>query len=276
MHTEGKTLHPVDMPTIRYDAVAPGRPFHAVLTASRTPVREHGHDFWEAMLVVEGGGRHLRGSQTSRLAPGSIALLGPEDRHAIMPDPGGMAWVNVAFPDVLWRAFRAMAGDVGADTLRSTRAPFDRIVHAFRAGEDGRALVAFFAEAFAPGEAEAGSWLERALSADLVNGGVAAMREAACVSASHLARAVRAATGRSPTEIVVAHRLERADGLLATTTTPIAEIALDCGFANLSYFYRAYHRRYGRTPLDARRRAQRPLAPPSGGTNPHIYTSLAG
>jgi AraC-like DNA-binding protein len=35
-------------------------------------------------------------------------------------------------------------------------------------------------------------------------------------------------------------------------TRPIGEIALACGFVDLSYFNRAFRRRYGLTPSDVR------------------------
>jgi AraC-like DNA-binding protein len=67
-------------------------------------------------------------------------------------------------------------------------------------------------------------------------------------------------TGRSFSEHVLDRRLERAAAVLrnpAHAYRKISDIALDCGFNDLSYFNRAFRRRYGVTPSDRREGARR-------------------
>ncbi|MBC8102552.1 MAG: helix-turn-helix transcriptional regulator [Cytophagales bacterium] len=85
--------------------------------------------------------------------------------------------------------------------------------------------------------------------------------ELAGVSRSHLARALKAATGQTPTAFVNELRLTRAALLPTTTGLTIIEIAADCGFAQLSHFYRLFQQRYRIAPQAYRRRAQRSLDP---------------
>jgi AraC-like DNA-binding protein len=62
-------------------------------------------------------------------------------------------------------------------------------------------------------------------------------------------------TGRSFSEHLLERRLERAAAMLrnpAKKYCKVADIALDCGFGDLSYFNRAFRRRYGMTPSDTR------------------------
>jgi AraC-like DNA-binding protein len=62
-------------------------------------------------------------------------------------------------------------------------------------------------------------------------------------------------TGKSFTQHVVERRLERAAALLRDPQwqcCKIAEIAAEVGFGDLSYFNRAFRRRYGATPSDMR------------------------
>jgi AraC-like DNA-binding protein len=62
-------------------------------------------------------------------------------------------------------------------------------------------------------------------------------------------------TGKSFTHHVLARRLERAAALLRDPRwrhRRIAEIAAEAGFADLSYFNRAFRRRYGATPSAVR------------------------
>jgi len=67
-------------------------------------------------------------------------------------------------------------------------------------------------------------------------------------------------TGRSFSEHLLDRRLERAAAMLrnpAKKYCKVADIATDCGFGDLSYFNRAFRRRYRMTPSDVRDAAWR-------------------
>jgi AraC-like DNA-binding protein len=67
-------------------------------------------------------------------------------------------------------------------------------------------------------------------------------------------------TGRSFAEHVLEKRLERASELLRDPRQQgrkVSAIAFACGFGDLSYFNRAFRRRYGETPSDVRETARR-------------------
>lgn len=69
------------------------------------------------------------------------------------------------------------------------------------------------------------------------------------------------AEGLSFTNYVTERRLARAHALLIEplrTPAPISAIAFDVGFGDLSYFNRAFRRRYGATPSEIRAEAQKP------------------
>jgi AraC family transcriptional regulator len=76
------------------------------------------------------------------------------------------------------------------------------------------------------------------------------------LSPYYFARMFRRATGESPHQCVLRQRLERAQWLLQTTTLPIVDIALQCGFANQSYLTTVFKRRFGLTPQRYRRQVQ--------------------
>ncbi len=66
-------------------------------------------------------------------------------------------------------------------------------------------------------------------------------------------------SGRSFTYHVLEQRLEKAVALLRDPRMrrrKIADIAAEAGFADLSYFNRAFRRKYGATPSDIRRAAE--------------------
>jgi AraC-like DNA-binding protein len=65
--------------------------------------------------------------------------------------------------------------------------------------------------------------------------------------------------GTTFTGYVLAQRLARAHGLLSDPrrrAEKISEVALDCGFGDVSYFNRAFRREYGAAPSDVRAQAQ--------------------
>ncbi len=67
-------------------------------------------------------------------------------------------------------------------------------------------------------------------------------------------------TGKSFTHHVLERRLERAAALLRDPRCryqKIAELAAEAGFTDLSYFNRAFRRRFGATPTDVRQNADR-------------------
>jgi AraC-like DNA-binding protein len=67
-------------------------------------------------------------------------------------------------------------------------------------------------------------------------------------------------TGRSFCEHLLDRRLDRAAAVLrdpAQRHRKIAEIVFTCGFGDLSYFNRAFRRRYGVTPSDIREQSRR-------------------
>jgi AraC family transcriptional regulator len=57
---------------------------------------------------------------------------------------------------------------------------------------------------------------------------------------SHFARAFRQATGEPPHQWLMRRRIERAKELLRSSGTPLAEIALVCGFVDQSHMTRAF------------------------------------
>ena len=67
------------------------------------------------------------------------------------------------------------------------------------------------------------------------------------------------AEGTTVTEYVLAQRLARAHSLLGDPrrrAEKISAVALDCGFGDVSYFNRAFRRRYGRAPSDVRAQSE--------------------
>lgn len=72
------------------------------------------------------------------------------------------------------------------------------------------------------------------------------------ISVYHLSHIFKKCTGKSPNEYVNEYRLTMAADRLAHEDTQILNIAIDSGFNNISYFNRAFKRKYGMTPKEYR------------------------
>lgn len=71
---------------------------------------------------------------------------------------------------------------------------------------------------------------------------------AAKLSCGYFCQAFKDSFGCPPHAYIVRRRVERAKELLETTTTPLSQIALDCGFSDQSHFSRIFRRVAGEAP----------------------------
>jgi AraC family transcriptional regulator len=74
------------------------------------------------------------------------------------------------------------------------------------------------------------------------------LADQAMLSSFHFSRMFAVSFGMSPHRYVMARRLARACSLLQHTALPLAQIALDCGFASASHLSRRFVGVYGITP----------------------------
>jgi AraC family transcriptional regulator len=72
------------------------------------------------------------------------------------------------------------------------------------------------------------------------------------LSEYHFARMFRESFGLPPHQYVLARRLNRAQELLRTTSQPLGDIALACGFASASHFANRFRQALGGTPGEYR------------------------
>jgi AraC family transcriptional regulator len=82
---------------------------------------------------------------------------------------------------------------------------------------------------------------------------LASLARLSCMSVDHFLRSFRAACGLTPYQHVLEQRLRKAAAMLRTGNTPIAEIAMQCGFRNPSHFSVKFHARFGVSPSQFRR-----------------------
>jgi AraC-like DNA-binding protein len=84
--------------------------------------------------------------------------------------------------------------------------------------------------------------------------GVADFAAALGVTATHLTRACKAASGRAAHELLQDRVLYEARRLLAETDMPVKQVAAQLGFGSAAYFTRSFRSHTGQTPSDFRRK----------------------
>ncbi len=73
------------------------------------------------------------------------------------------------------------------------------------------------------------------------------------MSRAQLHRKLTALTGKSTSHFIRSIRLQKAAGLLATTSLTVAEIAYEVGFRDPNYFSRTYSEEFGKAPSGSRK-----------------------
>lgn len=286
-------MHSVDVPEqlLRFADEALGKPYHAALVTQSPSAGVsalHGHaDFFEFMGVLDGHGRQLLPGGAQWLRAGDVALVRPRDRHALQGlSPGGMRFVNIAFPAKAWQGFADLVRLPDATTAADppvwrlegvlagqAQQVFRRALDRFHHKPTMLDVLRFWTdlvELLGAGRAEPAAggrpdWLGRVCAEmrreENLRGGVPRMLRLAAVSPAHLSRSMRSYKGTTPTAFVNELRLERAAELLATTTEPVTRIAYRCGFSSQSYFTRCFGVANRVAPTEYRRRAWQAFVP---------------
>lgn len=70
---------------------------------------------------------------------------------------------------------------------------------------------------------------------------------------NYLTRLLKKYIGKGFMEMVQQLRMEKAEFLLQNTTLTITEIARECGFSNINYFYHLFKKTYHKTPNQLRK-----------------------
>lgn len=244
----------------------------------------HAHDFYEIFVVTDGRVLHEIGGRACALPTGSAMFIRPRDAHRfddVKNEP--YEFVNIPFTPAAFRAAIAyLDAAEPAEALCARAEPpvvlldeealksFLRDARVCAQSLDreralrallARLLVDFFLKRDQPTSPARPDWL-RALLTELehpatLRRGVAGLRDRSGLSPSYLCRAFKKHLGVTPTEHVNRLRVEYAKYLLKYTNRNVLDIAMECGYDNLSHFYHLFARAENAAPAAYRRAFRR-------------------
>ena len=231
--------------------------------ACRVPRHEHGAAY--VCLVVAGGLSETYGRTSRTAGCGDVLWYEAGESHAgaLANQPTSIFHIEIE-PETLERWIAPTPTDRRPSSTAAVQGGWTLQLRRWVLSEDrdplisASLLVEALAEATGLGTAPAaGSWMgvvRDRIHGDLeVRPTLSELSRLAGLHPSHLARAFRRQTGLTIGQYRRRVQVDRAAGLLARSTRPPAEIALEAGFSDQSHMGRVLKRVLGVTPAALRR-----------------------
>jgi AraC-like DNA-binding protein len=180
-------------------------------------------EYFERLFADAGGARRSASFDVARIAPSRVLAPFVAAGSTGVTTDAEIAWDEMAVTLAV-RVMRLVDGMSVAESRNLPAGALARVVDTVR-------------------------WIDEAPQAEL---GLDQLAEHARLSPYHFLRTFEQATGVTPHQYVLRSRLRAAAQRLADTRDKIVEVALDCGFADLSNFNRAFRAEFGMSPRDYR------------------------
>jgi AraC-like DNA-binding protein len=234
----------------------------------------HTHDSFSIGTVLGGRSTYLNGRARESIGPGAVVVVNPEQVHACNPR-GDAAWrYRMLYIDAGWLG--GLQRELGFSANQDFQAFPDALswrtdlydglnrLHARLTGPDDgplhkqEAAVTFFAAVQralnpAPARRERAAPARLARAADYIDAHrtdaltLDAICAVAGLSPSYLIRAFKAHYGMTPHAYLIDRRIQYGRTQLKRGR-PIAEVALEAGFADQAHFQRAFRKAVAATP----------------------------
>lgn len=245
--------------------------------------RAHYHNYYELFLVMRGTIRHSINGREQFLYPGQLLFIRDFDVHDHKSADGGpFEFLNLAVTrDTLFSLFQYLGEGFPSEQL--LQAPFppqvnltarekEKLFFAFTELNQGQEkslvklkartlLVTIFTKYFMnydQKDPDVPLWLEityeKMKDPRNFTAGSERIYQLAGKSREHLSRCLKRYFGATPTELVNDLRLNYASNLLLTSKLTVTDICFECGFENLSWFYKMFVQKFGTTPSKYRKK----------------------
>ena len=245
-------------------------------------VERHTHTFFEFFLVTEGELEHEINGEIIHLEKGDLVFVRDSDIHRFLPSTKRYTWVNVNFSR---RTFKSLmdfldSPDLKQSILSNPTAPIIKLSQAeaercikkfsimhnvskknsyFFKLEVRKQLLFIFSTFFVQNDKRyfLPEWLDTLCSKmrDFENFsiGTSRMYQLNPKSKPHLIKSMQQYLNTTVSDFVNEQRINYATEQLKNTNKPIIDIALECGFNSINYFYRLFKQMHDYTPYAYRK-----------------------
>ena len=254
------------------DFVSPVEAFHLAGNELKQVDQEgHCHDFYECFLVTEGECWHTLNGERSRLKPGKMVFLRPEDIHGFQPLRKFIIF-NLAFSEasftairdlvpqeieIVWPGNRPVVLSLDTRQLKNLKGLFSDLGQGvYNRVSLFRFLLGMLQVLNRPEPVDCPDWLAEALlqiqEPDEFRKGVQGFVGLCYRSQEHVSRVCREKLGQGISDIVNEARMVHAGRCLGLGNQEILDISLECGFKSLAQFYKVFKLKFGMTPRQYR------------------------
>ena len=245
--------------------------------------RPHNHNYYELFMILKNKACHIINGEEQLLNEGDLLFIRDFDIHDYKSVNGEyFEFLNLAFSR---ESFRSMQEYLGAgfpvdNLLRPSLPPTVKLTmrekealaydfielnsHSDPSYIQFKArtlLISVFSKFFynyTDQKSNVPSWLEltyeKMKQPQNFIAGTDKMFSLAGKTREHVARSLQQYYHITPTAYVNELRLEHAAKLLIISNLQITDICYECGFENLSWFYKSFSKKYGVTPAEYRKR----------------------
>ena len=220
----------------------------------------HSHNFYELFYITNGTIKHSLNSETDELSMGDVVFLRPGDIHCFLREPdNACAHRDLALTVPFYAKVK-----IDIETLNKLETELQKIGNAD--AEKNPSFYFALAELFKAKRNADLQGKQRDSAPEWILGLIAKleMPEFFCLAPSeifaelnyskeYVSRTFRKVTGKTLTDYMNQRKLSLASVLIQNTDKSIERICFECGYNNVSYFYRTFRQTFGKTPHELRK-----------------------
>ena len=238
----------------------------------------HTHDFYEIFYITNGNIKHSLNSETDELSMGDVVFLRPGDIHCFLREPdNACAHRDLALTVPLYEKaveffkYNPLSDHttyakvkIDIETLNKLETELQTIGNVD--AEKNPSFYFALAELFKAKRNADLQGKRRNSAPEWILGLIAKleMPEFFCLAPSeifaelnyskeYVSRTFRKVTGKTLTDYMNQRKLSLASVLIQNTDKSIDRICFECGYNNVSYFYRTFKQTFGKTPHELRK-----------------------
>ncbi len=244
----------------------------------------HYHNYYEFFLTISGKVIQVINGRWQILPEHSLQLIRPHDEHTYIKEQGDFSFANLTFTKETMHLLLDYIGDSVKEILNHDTPPtvllseddFSKIMSKLNelntvSIEDKKIMtvkmkfilseiLSFFIDEDAHKEKnQIPLWLSHLThslqKSENINMTLSDMSRLTQKSREHISRSFKKYLGLTVSEFMTAQRLNYSANLLLNTNLSAVDICFECGFQNVSWFYRKFKEKFSTTPLQFRRNA---------------------